>query len=149
MELGAGSERDGYASRELQLGPLLGAAGWGGTIYELGPGERICPYHWHVAEEEWLVVLGGTPTLREPDGEEVLHPWDAVVFGRGPGGAHEVRNDTTEAVRVLMLSTISSLEMCVYPDSGKISAWWEAADGSLTGVRNRPESNLEYWDGER
>ncbi len=148
-ELGPGSERNGYASRELELGPSLGALGWGGTVYELGPGERICPYHWHVAEEEWLVVLAGAPTLREPDGEQVLRPWDVAVFPRGPGGAHEVRNDTVETASVLMLSTIAKLEMCVYPDSGKIGAWYEHPDGSLTGLRNRPDANIEYFDGEK
>jgi uncharacterized cupin superfamily protein len=148
-ELGPGETREGYASLQLELGPSLGATGWGGTIYELAPGERICPYHWHAAEEEWLLVLTGAPTLREPDGEQVLRPWDVVVFRRGPGGAHEVRNDTDETASVLMLSTIATLEMCVYPDSGKVSAWWEAEDGTLTGLRNRPEANIEYYDGER
>jgi uncharacterized cupin superfamily protein len=148
-ELAAGNEREGYASRELELGPSFGAIGWGGTIYELGPGERICPYHWHAAEEEWLLVLDGAPTLRAPDGEQALRPWDVAVFTRGAGGAHEVRNDTDETASVLMLSTIAKLEMCVYPDSGKISAWYEHADGTLTGLRNRPESNIDYYDGER
>jgi uncharacterized cupin superfamily protein len=148
-ELAAGSDREGYASLELELGPGLGAVGWGGTIYELGPGERVCPYHWHVAEEEWLLVLAGTPTLREPDGEQVLRPWDVAVFARGPGGAHEVRNDAGEIATVLMLSTLERLEMCVYPDSGKIGAWWFAEDGTLTGLCNRPEANISYWDGER
>jgi uncharacterized cupin superfamily protein len=148
-ELAPGSDRDGYASRELELAPGLGAVGWGGTIYELEPGERVCPYHWHVAEEEWLLVLAGTPTLRDPDGEQVLRPWDVAVFARGPGGAHEVRNDTGEIATVLMLSTLERLEMCVYPDSGKIGAWWVAEDGTLTGLRNRPEANIGYWDGER
>ena len=148
-ELVPGSTRDGYAHRELELGSSLGATGWGGTIYELRPGERICPFHWHVAEEEWLLVLSGTPTLREHDGEQVLRPWDVAVFRRGAEGVHEVRNDTGETLQVLMLSTLSSLEMCVYPDTGKIGAWWRAEDGSLTGLRNRPENNIEYFDGER
>ena len=78
-----------------------------------------------------------------------MRPWDVAVFARGPGGAHEVRNDTGETASVLMLSTISSLEMCVYPDSGKIGAWWLAEDGTLTGLRNRPEANIQYYDGER
>jgi uncharacterized cupin superfamily protein len=149
VELGAGTEREGYASRELELGPGLGAVGWGGTIYELSPGERLCPYHWHVAEEEWLLVLTGSPTLRDPEGEQVLRPWDVAVFARGPGGAHDVRNDTAEMASVLMLSTIASLEMCVYPDSDKISVWWETEDGTLVGLRNRAESNIDYWDGEQ
>ena len=151
-ELGPGSEREGYASRELELGPSLGAIGWGGTIYELGPGERICPYHWHVAEEEWLLVLDGAPTLRGPDGEQPLRPWDVAVFRRGPGGAHEVRNDTGDTVRVLMLSTISMIsrfEICVYPDSGKMGAGWTDEDGVVRVLRNRPEDNIDYFDGER
>jgi uncharacterized cupin superfamily protein len=148
-ELAPGSERDGYASRELELGPSLGAVGWGGTIYELGPGERICPYHWHAAEEEWLVVLTGAPTLREPDGEQALRPWDVAVFRRGPGGAHEVRNDTADTATVLMLSTLANPEICVYPDSGKIGAWYLGGDGKPVGLRNRPEANIDYYDGER
>jgi uncharacterized cupin superfamily protein len=148
-QLDPGSDRDGYASRELEFGPLLGAVGWGGTIYELAPGERICPYHWHATEEEWLLVLTGTPTLREPDGEQVLRPWDLAIFRRGPGGAHEVRNDAEEPSRVLMLSSLSNLEMCVYPDSGKIGAWWVDADGTVIGLRNRPEANIDYFDGEK
>jgi uncharacterized cupin superfamily protein len=149
VELVPGSEREGYASRALELGPAVGAIDWGGTIFELRPGERICPYHWHVAEEEWLVVLTGTPTLRGPDGEQVLRPWDVAVFRRGPGGAHEVRNDGAETASVLMLSTLSNPEVCVYPDSGKIGASWLDADGSSHRLRNRPEANLDYFDGER
>jgi uncharacterized cupin superfamily protein len=94
-------------------------------------------------------VLAGAPTLREPDGEQPLRAWDVAVFRRGPGGAHEVRNDTGDVVRVLMLSTLSNPEICVYPDSGKIGAWWVDGDGNLTGLRNRPEHNIDYFDGER
>jgi uncharacterized cupin superfamily protein len=148
-ELGPGGTRPGYAQRELELGPALGARGWGGTVYELRPGERICPYHWHVAEEEWLLVLAGAPTLREPGGEQVLRPWDVAVFRRGPEGAHEVRNDTETTARVLMLSTLSNPEICVYPDSGKIGAGWIDAEGQVHVLRNRPEANIDYFDGER
>lgn len=147
-ELGPGSTRAGYSSREAQIGGALGAVGWGGTIYELLPGERVCPYHWHVAEEEWLLVLSGTPTLREQDGEQVLRPWDVAVFRRGASGAHEVRNDTDTPLKVLMLSTVSHLEICVYPDSGKVGASYIDADGTVKGLRNRPENNLDYFDGE-
>jgi uncharacterized cupin superfamily protein len=147
-ELGPGSTRAGYAHRELQLRPLLPPVGWGGTVYELRPGERICPYHWHVAEEEWLLVLSGTPTLREHDGEQVLRPWDVAVFRRGAEGAHEVRNDSGETLQVLVFASRSEPEISVYPDSGKLSAWHLATDGTLTGLRNRSENNLEYFDGE-
>ncbi|MDX6466207.1 MAG: hypothetical protein QOI27_1247 [Gaiellaceae bacterium] len=147
-DLGPGSTRPGYAHRELQLRSLDSGGAWGGTVYELRPGERICPYHWHAAEEEWLLVLSGAPTLRERDGEQVLRPWDVAVFRRGEEGAHEVRNDTEETLKVLMLATRWEPEICVYPDSGKVSAWHLAADGTLTGLRNRAENNIDYFDGE-
>ena len=49
----------------------------------------------------------------------------------GEAGAHEVRNDTDEPVRVVMLSSVSDPEVCVYPDSGKVGvfAGWSRKDG--------------------
>ena len=93
-------------------------------------------------------MLSGAPTLREHDGEQILGPWDVAVFRPGALGAHEVRNDTDETLRVLMLASRSEPEICVYPDSGKIGAWHLAADGTLTGLRNRAENNIDYFDGE-
>jgi uncharacterized cupin superfamily protein len=143
-------EDDERAPTERLLGPLLGATKWGGTVYLVEPGNTMWPYHWHLGEEEWLLVVSGTPTLRTPDGERVLRPWDVAVFRRGPDGAHQIRNDTGEVVRVLMLSNISDPEICVYPDSGKIGAsgGWSRGDGLRVSLRNRPESNLDYYDGE-
>ena len=66
-------------------------------VYELAPGQRTFPYHWHTLEEEWLIVLRGEPTLRDPNGERTLAEGDCVVFKRGPEGAHSVRNDTDGA----------------------------------------------------
>jgi uncharacterized cupin superfamily protein len=120
-------------------------------VYELAPGERVCPYHWHVGEEEWLLVVSGTPTLRTPEGEHVLRAWDAAVFRRGPDGAHEVRNESPEPARVLMLSTMSDPEICVYPDSGKIGAYggWSWPEGQeRIRLLNRAEANLDYYEGE-
>ena len=87
------------------------------------PGQAICPYHYEYAEEEWLLVLEGRPTLRHPEGESVLEPWDVVVFPTGPEGAHGVRNETDETARVLMASTVRHPAATVYPDSDKIAVW--------------------------
>ena len=135
---------------ELRFGDALGGTLWGGTVYELLPGKRVCPYHWHFGEEEWVLVVSGRATLRTPAGERVLEPWDVAAFVRGADGAHEVRNDTDELVRVVMLSTTSDPEVCVYPDSGKVGAFagWSRKDGQKVSLMNRPEANLDYWDGE-
>ena len=138
------------ADGEHCFGEELGAALWSRTIYEVAPGKRICPYHWHFGEEEWLLVVSGTPTLRTPEGKRVLEPWDVAVFVTGEAGAHELRNESGETVRVLMLSNLSDPAVTVYPDSGKVGvlAGWSRKDGQTVRLRNRPEANLDYWDGE-
>jgi uncharacterized cupin superfamily protein len=143
-------ERDedpNYGGGYRQLRPVLGATKIGGTVYELLPGCRICPYHWHFAEEEWLLVLAGTPTLRTPDGMQTLTPWDVVVFPCGPAGAHDVRNETAEPVRVLMLSSNLDLEVAVYPDSNKVGAFARIGEERVR-MLNRLDANLDYLDGE-
>lgn len=88
-------------------------------MYELEPG-GASPYHWHVGEEEMVLVLAGTPTLRTPDGERTLRPWDVALFRRGEAGAHQLRNDTAEPVRAVFFSSVSDPEVAVYPDNGRI-----------------------------
>jgi len=150
-ELPEADARPGYASRERRFGDELDATLWGGTAYELGPGERVCPYHWHFGDEEWLLVVSGAPTLRTPEGEARLRPWDVAVFVRGEAGAHEVRNDTDSTVRVAIFSTVSDPEVCVYPDSDKVGvfAGWSRRDGQQLHLMNRPDANLDYFDREK
>ena len=88
-------------------------------MYELAPGEAT-QYHWHVGEEEWLLVLAGTPTLRTPEGESRLRPWDITAFRRGEEGAHQLRNDGDEPARAAFFSTVSDPEVVGYPDEGRI-----------------------------
>ena len=131
----------GYRSRGARLGPDLGASRLGGSVYELDPGDSICPYHWEGVEEEWLVVLSGTPTLRVPDGEHELEAGDVVCFPRGPEGAHKITNRTDAVLRVLMLSAMAEVSICVYPDSNKVSVW-------PPGITLRMDEPVGYWHGE-
>jgi uncharacterized cupin superfamily protein len=135
--------RAGFRSRRTSVRRRIGATRIGGTLYELEPGEKSFPYHLHHANEECLVVVRGTPTLRTPDGERELREGDTVCFPRGPVGAHQVANKSQEAVRVLMLSTMLEPEVAEYPDSDKVGAWGEKFDLML-----RREPQVDYWDGE-
>jgi uncharacterized cupin superfamily protein len=139
------SDPEGFRAGLARLGPLLGAKETGISVYELPPGQAICPYHYECGEEEWLLVLSGTPTLRTPDGEEQLEPWDAFCFPRGPEAAHQVRNDTEEYARVLMFSTVVVPSASVYPDSDKVGIWTGDPE---TDVLVRRSSKVEYYDGE-
>jgi uncharacterized cupin superfamily protein len=136
---------EGFRSGLHRLGPGLGARETGVSVYELRPGQAICPYHYEYGEEEWLLVLEGRPTLRHPGGEDRLDPWDVVWFPTGPEGAHGVRNATDETVRVLMFSQVATPGATVYPDSDKIGIWTGNRDDDLLARRS---SNVDYFDGE-
>ena len=93
----------------------------------MAPGARRTPY--------------GSPSR----GTEQLEPWDAVCFPRGPEGAHAVRNETDETVRVLMFSTLSHPAATVYPDSDKIGVW---TGNQADDVIVKRSSAVDYWSGE-
>jgi uncharacterized cupin superfamily protein len=138
-------DREGFRVRDAHVGRRLGAELIGGSLYELDPGERNWPYHLHHANEEWLVVLRGRPTLRTPDGNQVLDEGDVACFRRGHAGAHQVSNESDRPVRFLMLSTMIAPELVEYPDSGKLGAR-DAKGNPLLMIR--PGEQLDYWDGE-
>ena len=140
--------RPGFTwKRKRVAGELLGM-----SVFELPPGEKSFPYHLHYANEEILVVLDGTPTLRTGEEERVLSRGDAVVFRRGPEGAHQVRNDSGEVARYLMISTLVAPDVAEYPDSGKVGAM-----ARPPGQRDRPglvavfplDAQVDYFEGEQ
>ena len=54
-----GEDPAGFRSGMARLGSSLGAKQTGTSVYELPPGESLCPYHYEYAEEEWLRVAPG------------------------------------------------------------------------------------------
>ena len=139
------ADPDGFRAGMVRPGPQLGATDTGASLYELPPGQAICPYHYEYGEEEWVLVLSGRPSVRTPEGTEQLEPLELAFFPKGPEGAHQIRNDTDEPARVLMWSTILTPSATAYPDSDKVGVW--------TGIKSenilvRRSSAVDYYDGE-
>ena len=139
------SDPEGFRSGMARLGRELGARDTGASVYELPPGQALCPYHYEYGEEEWLLVLDGRPTLRTPEGREGLEPFDVVFFPKGPEGAHQILNDGDERVRVLMWSSVVYPTATAYPDSGKVGVWTGDEGEDLVVPRS---SAVEYFHGE-
>jgi uncharacterized cupin superfamily protein len=135
----------GFAIGYARLGGVLGASLLGMTIYELSPGNRICPYHYEYGNEEWLLVVSGRPTLRTPAGERELEPGDVVCFPEGPEGAHSVAAAGDETVRVIMLSTKRKPDVSVYPDSDKFGVFPANPDDHAI---FRRRDGVDYLEGE-
>ncbi len=136
---------EGMRSGMFRFGPQLGAKATGASLYELPPGQALCPYHYEYGEEEWLLVVAGRPTLRDPDGAHELSEGDMVFFPRGPDGAHQVRNDSAEPARVLLWSDIVVPTATVYPDSDKIGIW---TGNPADDIMVKRSSGVAYFEGE-
>ena len=130
----------GFKVRYRRLGPLLGAGGLlGGTVYELDPAERSCPYHYEIGNEECVLMLSGTAVLRHPGGRDELVAGDLVAFEEGEAGAHLLVNESSEPARFVMMSTKHQPAASAYPDSGKVA--------NRSGIFRIADA-VDYWQGE-
>jgi uncharacterized cupin superfamily protein len=137
---------EGFRAGMLRIGPTVGAKRTGMSIYELPPGQSVCPYHYEYGEEEWLLVLEGRPFLRTPEGTEELAPFDVAFFPRGPEGAHQVGNRTEERARVAIWSEVVYPSATAYPDSDKVGVWTGIKPENLIVERS---SGVDYYRGEK
>jgi uncharacterized cupin superfamily protein len=137
-------DREGWRIKEAFVGHRIGGALIGASMAEVEPGSKLWPYHAHHANEEWLIVLRGKPTLRTPEGEQDLREGDVVCFPRGTDGAHQISNRTEAPIRVLMLSSMIDPDIVEYLDTGKVSA--TSAEGRI--MFARPGPTVGYWEGE-
>jgi uncharacterized cupin superfamily protein len=116
------AERDAppYVWQRSRLGMQAGSQRLGASLFEVPPGAATFPLHVHLHNEELLVVVAGTPTLRTLSGERTLAPGEVIAFPAGNQGAHELRNDSTEPVRLLVVSTMVAPEINVFPDTNEL-----------------------------
>jgi uncharacterized cupin superfamily protein len=90
-------------------------------IRSLDPGKYSYPFHFHRNAEEIFVILSGKATLRTSDKFVELSEGDIVFFEIGPKGAHQLYNHSEKPCRFLDIRTDIGLDVCEYPDSGKIN----------------------------
>jgi uncharacterized cupin superfamily protein len=128
----------GFAFSEVSASERNGSELIGATLYEFEPGNQLWPYHFHAGNEEWGIVVSGTPTLRAPEGERELRAGDVVGFPQGEDGAHTFYNRGSEPSRIIIFSTLNSGH-CTYPDSDKVTGG---------GRVFRRSDAAGYWDGE-
>jgi uncharacterized cupin superfamily protein len=136
----------GYRGGIARVGKEAGGRELAVKLFELPPGESLCPYHYEYVEE-WLIVLEGAVRLRAPGGERDLERGAVVCFPIGPAGAHKVTNNGSEAARFLMFSSAREPSVAVYPDSDKMGVWAGSPEDEI--MVRRSEAHLDYYDGER
>jgi uncharacterized cupin superfamily protein len=136
---------DGYRAGVARVGQEAGGQELSVRVFEIPPGQSLCPYHYEYVEE-WLIVVDGAVTVRVPDGEQRLERGEVVSYPAGPDGAHKVSCAGDEAARVLMFSSAGEPAVAVYPDSDKIGVW-PGNDADKVMLR-REDGQRDYYDGE-
>ena len=82
-------ERFGY--RRKSLSSATGGRRLGCSLYEVAPGRRAWPYHYHGANEEAIYVLEGSGTLRVGGEKVSLERGDYAALPAGAGGGTPAR----------------------------------------------------------
>ena len=108
-------------------------------ISRIPPGKLSCPYHQHSAQWEFYNVLSGKGQVRHKDGLTDIISGDAFIFG--PEEPHQLVNNGTEDLVVMIIADNPIGESCYYPDSGK----WLIRSPERRIVRSNA---LDYYDGE-
>jgi uncharacterized cupin superfamily protein len=108
-----------FGARVADLARPMGAVKLGYNVQEIPPGKVQVPYHAHFVNEELIVVLEGTPTLRLDGAHHRLRPRDVVALPPGASSMHQLLNTSAAPARVFLASTAIQREVVEYPDSGK------------------------------
>jgi len=121
----------------------------GASVDIVPPGKVTCPYHSHYTQEEMFIILEGEGTLRVAGEMVPVRAGDVIDIPPGPEYPHQLVNTSNAPMKYLSISTQEDPEICEYPDSGKYGVYARTAGPLLQrGRLHRPDSDLDYWDGE-
>ncbi len=124
----SGTARVDAAKADTPLGPYraelisdsAGLTQFGAFIEELPPGSRSSHTHWHMEEDEMVLILSGSITLIEGEMETELHPGDAACWKAGDAVGHSMHNRTDAPVRYMVIGTRAPADRVTYPDHDRV-----------------------------
>jgi uncharacterized cupin superfamily protein len=111
-------------------------------ILRLAPGQTPYPYHSHSAQWELYHVISGSGTVRHKDGVTPIEAGDALVFG--PEEPHQLTNNASEDLVMLVIADNPIGESGYYPDSKK----WLVRSPERCLIRPASPAGEDYFDGE-
>jgi uncharacterized cupin superfamily protein len=92
----------------------------GVSLSRVPPGRTMCPFHYHLREDEVFFVLSGRGVLRYGDDVRELRKGDCVSCPAGTQVAHQIANAFDEDLVYLAIGPHDPHEVCAYPDNGKV-----------------------------
>jgi uncharacterized cupin superfamily protein len=100
----------------LRLGDAGGLTQFGVNIVILAPGAKSSMRHWHMHEDEFVMITQGSCTMMQDAGPVVMKVGDCAAFPAGnPDGHCFVNHSDTEA-RFLVVGTKAKSEVANYSE---------------------------------
>lgn len=99
------------------IGDVLGLTQFGVNLGRLQPGAASSLRHWHAEEDEFVMILEGTPTMVTDGGEQILAPGAMAGFPANSGDGHRLENRSDGVVVYLEVGTRSGTDHVTYPEA--------------------------------
>lgn len=146
LQLGPEFSHGDIGNRGVAVGDQIGASRIGAAVYQVQAGRWVWPFHYHHGVEEWLLVLSGTPVMRERAGQRTLAAGDLVCWPSGVEGVHTVGGPGR--FMIFSVGGWPEASIAVYPDSGQIGARpGDVEPAGLDRLNFRREDAVDYWGG--
>jgi uncharacterized cupin superfamily protein len=142
-----------FAAKIGSFGHMIGSNGIGCMLHVVEPGKKAFPFHVHHAMAELFIILEGEGTYRFGDESYPVKANDVLAApAGGPEVAHQIVNTGSKPLKYLGIAANVDPEVIEYPDSGKFAVIsrsdWSNPDAGGIRYIGRPDSSLDYWDGE-
>lgn len=98
------------------MGEAAGLTQFGVNMVYLEPGALSSLRHYHMKEDEFVIVTEGVCTLVDDTGEYPMSVGECAAFKAGDANGHHFRNDTTERAAFLVIGTDKPMETVFYSD---------------------------------
>lgn len=100
----------------LRLGQAGGLTQFGVNLVLLDPGAMSSLRHWHLHEDEFVMVIEGACVMITDDGEEPMRPGDCVAFPANTHDGHHFVNRSDLVAKFLVVGSRAGHEVVTYSD---------------------------------
>jgi uncharacterized cupin superfamily protein len=100
----------------LRLGDAGGLTQFGANLVMLEPGAMSSLRHWHLNEDEFVMVTEGECVMVQDEGEYVMRPGDCAAFPAGSMNGHHFLNRTDKPAKFLVVGSKAPREVATYSD---------------------------------
>ena len=147
-------KRGNFDHERRRLGRVAGGVQLGASLLRLAPGKAAFPAHLHHANEEAILVLQGSGTLRLGKVRYPVSAGDYIALPVGTGEAHQIRNTSRAPLEYLVISTMLEPDVAEYPDSGKLGIFTGVAPGGEVAARKlygfyMASAKVDYYKNEK